>query len=152
MGVFNSVFTGIKGHFNKKSQEQKIMDELQKEADRHRLQVFRERYLEDAKKVAESVATREAAEKSGLQRLRATNRKRNLSSNEGPEPGSFFEKLRNHTQKNLAQREENLKKTSELRMVAESERMRKMNERKTQTQSNIEKGKFLRERKPNWRL
>ena len=97
-----------------------MIEELQREADAQRLIQFRESFSENAKIVAIAQAKRDAAEMSGLQKLRATSRARNLSHQE-MEPGTFFEKLSNFTKKNKARMHENLAKTAELRKTAETE-------------------------------
>ena len=52
---------------------------------------------------------------------------KNLKSQQGsPAPGSFFDKLREHTQKNLARRDENLKRTAEIRGVVKEIKEEKM--------------------------
>ncbi len=87
MGLLDSISNGLKGHFDKNKERREMMEGLQKEADLQRLSVFRDEFSKNAKEVAIAEAKKEAAELSGLRKLRATNRVRNLSS-QGPEPGT----------------------------------------------------------------
>ena len=98
-----------------------MMEELQRDADAQRLIAFREAFSQNAKEVAIAQAKKEAAEMSGLRKLRATSRVRNLSHG-GPAPGTFFEKLGDFTKKNKARMRENLERTKEIRAVAETQK------------------------------
>ena len=101
----------------KRKADQETLHQLRLQAEAERQRVFAEQFKKDSFEVAISKAKKEAAEKSGLQKLRATNRLRNLQKQEG-QPGNAFEKLREYTQRNLAKREENLKRTAEMRGIA----------------------------------
>lgn len=128
MSLFSSIGQSIKGHFNRNAEERKIMEDVSKDAERHRLLNFREQLRLDSRKVAEAQAKKLAAEKSGLMKLRATSRARHLSQG-GPEPGTRMEKLSNRLNENKAKTEANLKRTTELRKVAKEEQEKKMKER-----------------------
>ena len=65
--------------------------------------------------------------------MRAMNRARNLTQS-GSDPGSVFSKFSSYTQKNLAKREENLKRTEEMR-----EEGKKIREGRTQHQPQVRK-------------
>lgn len=114
MGLFGTISESIQGHFDRKKEERIRFELLQREAQDHRLITFEEAFKKDSRIVAETLAKRDAAKLSGLQKLRAANRSRNLQTNEQT-PGTFFEKLANYTQKNIAEREKNLAKTEEMR-------------------------------------
>lgn len=118
MGFLNSISSAFRDHFDKKKEEREIMERVQKEAEIQRLEVFEENLRKNSLEVAKAKALKDAAEKSGLQRLRQINRAKNLASSQAP-PGSFFEKLGGYTQKNLARREANLAKTEALRKAAQ---------------------------------
>lgn len=128
MSFFSSVSSGVKGYFNKNAEERRIMEEVSKEAERYRLVNFREQLGIDSKKVAEAQAKTLAAEKSGLQKLRAVSRARHLSQ-PGPEPGTWNAKLRNRLNENKARTQARLERTDELRGVAKQEQDKKMAER-----------------------
>ena len=118
MGVFDSVKKAFQNHLDKKKEEQEMMDRIRKEAQMQKRQIFEEEMRKNSSVVAIAQAKKDAAKKSGLQKLRAENRLRNLNRQQGsPAPGSFFDRLREHTQKNLARRDENLKRTAEMKEV-----------------------------------
>lgn len=149
MSFFNSISEGIKRYFDKREEERLMMQQLQKEADTHRLITFKEEFGKNAKIVAEVQARKDAAKMSGLQKLRATSRVRNLQTNPQT-PGSFFEKLSSYTQKNIAEREKNLARTEEMRKIAKQESEKrlgnKMIERKPFSQTPP-----LLDRKSTWK-
>ncbi len=128
MGFFDSITKGIQNHFNKRREEQEMMDQLQKEVEIKRIQAFKEEYKKNALQVAISKAKEDAAQKSGLQQMRALNRARRLQEG-GQQPGSFFERLSEYTQKNIAKREENLKHTEAMRQNSEVQRSNQQNQR-----------------------
>ena len=108
----------------KKKEDQETLHQLRLQAEAERQRVFAEQFKKDSFEVAIAKAKKEAAEKSGLQKLRATNRLRNLQKQEG-QPGNAFERLREYTQRNLAKREENLERTAEMRGIAGVKQERK---------------------------
>ena len=88
------------------------------EAEQERKRVFEEQYKKDVRDVAIRNAQKQAAEMSGLQKLRAVNRARRLQEGD-PEQPNFFRKFSEYTQKNLAKREANLQRTKEMRETAQ---------------------------------
>jgi len=128
MTILESVKAGLKNHFDKKKEKREFEERLRLEAEIERRRIFEEEFKRDAKLVAIAQAKREAAEKSGLQKLRAVNRARNLNTL-SETPGSFFEKLSNYTKKNIAKREENLKRTAEMRATAKQMREERLSKR-----------------------
>lgn len=118
MGFLDSFKNSVQNHFDKQKEEREMIERIQKEARAHKLQVMEEEFRANSLKVAEAQAKRDAATKSGLAKLRAINRARNLSNPNNP-PDSFFAKLQDYTQKNIARREENMKRTEEMRNTAE---------------------------------
>lgn len=116
--MFENLFGNIKDrvneHFEKKKLEREDFERMQREVDFQRKQIFEEQFKKDALEVARAKAKRDAANLSGLQKLRALNRSRNLTQS-GSNPGSVFSKFLTYTQKNLANREKNLKRTAEMR-------------------------------------
>ena len=140
---------GIKNYFNNKSEEREEFEKLQRQADLQRRQFFIEEFKKNALEVAMATAKREAEDKSGLAKLRATNR--TMSLNHVPEPGSMFEKLAQYTQKNIARREQNLKHTETMRQQAlqqqnENKENREIQRGQRMNNSNIGLGKC------KWRL
>jgi len=131
MSILDNIKEGIQGHFDKKKQQREMMEQLQVEAAIEKQKLFKEKFKENAFEVAKAQAYKEAAEKSGLQKLRATNRARRLSEN-NIAPGTFFEKLSEYTKKNIAKREENLERTKLMRETAEN--MKKATEQKRATE------------------
>ena len=118
MGFFDSITNGIKGHFDKQAENRKMMEDLQREIDLEKKRIFAEEYRANALEVAKAKAKKEAAQKSGLQKLRSLNRAKRMSEN-NIVPGSFFDKLSEYTKKNIARREENIKRTQLMRQAAE---------------------------------
>lgn len=129
MSIFESIKSGISGHFEKKKKEREMMEQLQLEAEQQRRLIFQEEFKKNALEVARAKAKKDAAKLSGLQKLRAVNRARRLTET-GKEPGSMFSKLSEYTQKNLAKREENLKRTEEMREMAKKIREEKLAEQR----------------------
>ena len=131
MGFFQNIIGNIQEKIHERQQKQKeeqeFMRRLQLEAQAHQRITFEEEFRKNSKEVAIARAKKQAAEASGLQKLRAMNRARRLQE-DGNEPGSFFDKMKDYTQKNLARRDENLKRTAEARDVAKQMREQKLSE------------------------
>lgn len=112
-----TLFDGIKEFFEDKSQkrkeEQELVDRIRLETEVHRKQILEEEMRKNMLELAIGKAKKDAAELSGLQKHRAENRLRNLQ-NPQTQMG-FFSKLAEYTQRNIARREENLKRTEEMR-------------------------------------
>lgn len=121
MSFFDSVKNGIKDHFDKKKEEQERLKQIRFEANAQRRLAFEDAYRENLKKVMIANAKKDAAKKSGLQKMRAENRLRNLQKNESA-PGTFFDKLREHTQRNMVRNEERKKANQE--RLEQAKRMR----------------------------
>ncbi len=130
MSLFDSIGNGIKGHLDKKKEEREFVERLQRETLVQKREIFEEEFKRNALEVAKSQAKKEAAQKSGLQKLRAQNRSRRLN-NDPVAPGSFFEKLRDFTQKNKSRMHENLERTAMMRK--EAEKIKQENFAKRQT-------------------
>jgi len=125
----------VQSHLDKRKEEQEMMDRLRLEASLQKKQIFEEEFKKNALEVAKREAKKSAAEMSGLKKLQAINRARRLTET-GQSPGSFFEKFSEYTQKNIAKRQENLKRTAELR-----EQAQKMKEKKVNSPPGIERRK-----------
>jgi len=148
MGVWSSIKSGIKKHFDKKKEEQEMMDRLRLEARMQQQQIFEEEFKKNALEVAQANARKQAANLSGLQKLRALNRSRRLTES-GSNPGSFFSRMAEYTQKNLAKREENLKRTAELRDAAKKMREEELAKRQQERANRITHKPFG---SPSWKM
>ncbi len=127
--MFDNLFGSLKEKFQE-SQERKRLEKeefarMQREVNFQKKQMFEDQYKKDALEVAKAQAKKEAAEKSGLQKMRAQNRLRNLNKNDAQDPSNIFSKLSTYTQKNMARREENLKRTEEMKETAKDMRKEK---------------------------
>ncbi len=124
--MFENFFGGLKEKFQESQERKRVEKEefarMQREADFQRKQIFEEQFRKDSLEVAKARAKKDAANLSGLQKLRATNRLRNLNKADAENPTSIFSKLSAYTQRNMAKREENLKRTEEIRKVADEMR------------------------------
>lgn len=133
MGLFSSIGETIKEKYTEmqesKKQDKELLHRMRLEAREQERRIFQEEFRQNALEVAKAKAKHEAAKASGLKKLRAMNRLRNLSSKDGGKP-SFFQSFSEYTQKNLAKREENLKKTQELREEARRQREQKLAEQR----------------------
>lgn len=118
MGILDSIQASFKRSFDKKRESREMMERLQAEAKASGLVVFKEEFRKNALEVEKAKAKKEAATLSGLRKLRAMNRARRLT-----EPSnSFMSKFSGFTQANIARREENIKRTTELREAAKKMR------------------------------
>jgi len=147
MSFLDTVKSGIKNHLDKKREEQERIRQIQLEVNTQRQLAFEEEYKKNLQQVLIAKAKRDAASKSGLQKLRAENRLRNLKS-QGESKGTFFDKLREHTQKNLAGREERLKRTNEMResarKIREEQLLNRQKERQQRMNKNQQRTPFSR--------
>lgn len=135
MGVFESLKNSVQGYFDKKREDREFVERLQREADAQKKILFEEEFKKNALEVAKAEAHKNAAKLSGLQKLRAMNRARRLT-----EPGQgqgMFSKLSEYTQKNIAKREENIKRTAELRDAGKKMREEKLAEQQKTRQERM---------------
>ncbi len=130
MGFFDSIKDSISGSFDKRREEREYMEGLRRDAEAERRLIFEQEFKKGALEVARARAKKEAAQASGLQRLRATSRARNLSQS-NPSPGSFFEKMREYTLKNKANRDRNLENTKVMREEAAKLQQERMQQRRS---------------------
>lgn len=128
MSLFDSITKVFRGGFDKRQEDREMFERLQREAELQQRQIFEEEFKKNALEVARIKAVREAAEKSGLQKLRQVNRARRLNES-NIVPGSFFAKLSAYTQKNIAKREENLERTEMMRKAAEQLKIERSQEK-----------------------
>jgi len=140
MPILESLKQGIQEHFEKKKLERENVEKIKKENSIEAQQIFEKEFRENNKKVLIARAKKDAAKLSGLQKFRANERLRNLNKESNPE--NFWSKLREHTQKNLANREENLKRTEERRKLAKQMRDEQIQKRQ------LERFQRLENRKP----
>ncbi len=129
MSIFDNLKAGIQQHLDKKKEEKEFIERLQLEAKVHRQQAFADEFRKNSRQVAIAHAKKDAASKSGLQKLRSLNRVRNLSQSDQGK-SSFFQNFSEYTQRNLANRERNLKATEELRKAGKQMREKKLLEQR----------------------
>ncbi len=121
MGFIDSIKNAIGNKVEKRKEEQAIIDRIQLEAEVERQRVFEIEMRKHSLKVAIAKAKKDAAKLSGVQKMRAENRLRNLNK-QGLQPRNVFSKLQEYTQRNLAKREERLKHTASIREVTTPQR------------------------------
>ncbi len=126
MGFFDTIKNSFQSHLDKKKEQRDFEDRLRFEAKVQEKQIFEQQFKKDALEVSRSRAMKEAAEKSGLQKLRAVNRARRLTESGDTNQGTMFSKLSEMTQRNIAKREQNLKRTQEMRDTAKKMREDRM--------------------------
>jgi len=154
MGFFDSAREKIREHFEKGKADREKMEEMQKDITAQRQQIFEEQFKKNSLEVAKAKAYKDAAQKSGIQKLRAENRLRRLNQNSSePEPGTWREKMRDYTAKNIARREENLKITEEMRAKAEEIRNERQGKQVQQRQQSMNKRPgTIANSKPTWKM
>ena len=123
--MFENLLGNLKQKFEERQQrkeaEKADFARMQREVDFQKKQVFQEEFKKNALEIAIGQAKKDAAKKSGMQKLRAQNRLRNLQKN-NMAPGSIFSRFSEYTQRNLARREENMKASEE--RMGEAKKMR----------------------------
>lgn len=94
------------------------MHRLRIQAEQERQLAFEEEFKKNAKTVAIIRAKKDAAKLSGLQKLRAVERARRLENQNPETQPNALRKLSEYTQRNMARRDANLKRTQEVRAAA----------------------------------
>ena len=130
MSLLETFKVGIQNHFEKKREERESIEKIKRENSIEAQQVFEKEFRDNNKKILIARAKKDAAKLSGLQKFRAENRLRNLNKEQNPE--NFWSKFREHTQKNLANRDENMKRTEEKRKLAKQMRADQQAQRQQQ--------------------
>ncbi len=111
MSFLDSIKESFEDRSQKRKEEKELVDRMHLEAEVIRKQTLEDEMRKNVKELAIGKAKRDAAELSGLKKHRAENRLRNLQN---PQTGvGFFSKLAEYTQRNIAKREENLRRTEE---------------------------------------
>lgn len=128
MSFFDTIKQGLQNHFGKRKEDQEMMDRLRQEATMQQQVAFEQQFKEDARIVAIAKAKQDAARLSGRQAMVAHNRAIRLQE-KGVSSGTFFDKMRDYTQKNIAKREENLKRTAEMKEKAQQLQAQRQQER-----------------------
>ena len=139
--MFENFLGNLKQKFQesqeRKKQEKLEMERMQREVDFERQRVFQAEFKKNALEIAIGQAKKDAASKSGLQKLRSLNRLRRLNEPNATDPANFFANFSAYTQRNLAKREENLKRTKVMREEAKKIREEDMKKRMEQRQNRI---------------
>lgn len=143
MGIFNSITNSIRGSFDKRREEREQLEQLKREADIHRRQVFQEEFKQRAFQVAEKQAREDAEKLSGFNKLRAINRSHNLQN---PTNEGVLGKISEYTRRNMANRVKNLDKTQQLRSVAKEEKDKRLIKNKLEREA-----RMLRNHTLKWR-
>ncbi len=127
--MFENLLGNLRQKFQESQDRKRLEKEefarMQREVDFKKKQIFEDEFKRNALEVAKAEAKKDAGRLSGLQKLRATNRLRNLNKADSGNPTNMFSKLSAYTQKNMARREENIKKTEEMRETAKKMREEK---------------------------
>ncbi len=118
MGLLEGIKERFKERRDDKKRERVLLDTLRIEAGEHERRIFQEEFRKNALEVAKAKAKKDAANASGLQKMRAMNRLRNLES--GKRKEGFLGRLADYTQANMAKREENMKRSEEIKSVAKT--------------------------------
>lgn len=144
--MFENLLGNLKKKFAENQERKRIEKEelarMQREVDFQAKQAFQEEFKKNALKVAIGRAKRDAAKKSGIQKLVALNRAKRLQESGVKDPSNFFSKFSAYTQKNLARREENLKRTEEMREAAKKIKEEKPNIRTPERRKPFEPSGF----------
>ena len=139
--MFENFLGNLKQKFQesqeRKKQEKLEMERMQREVDFERQRVFQAEFKKNALEIAIGQAIKDAASKSGLQKLRSLNRLRRLNEPNATDPANFFANFSAYTQRNLAKREENLKRTKVMREEAKKIREEDIKKRMEQRQNRI---------------
>lgn len=117
MGFFDSIKEEFASRAEKRKEEQDAIRKIKLGIAAEQQKAFEDQFKKDALEVAISQAKQKAAQASGLQKLRQVNRLRHLQKVDGS-PATMFGKLGEYTRRNIAKREENLKRTEEMRGIA----------------------------------
>ena len=118
MGFWDNLKEEWAERARKRKEEGEMVRRLEIEAEVEKRRVFEEEFRKNIFKIVTGKAKKEAAEKSGLQKLRAMNRVRNLEKLE-KNPSGFLGKLSEYTQRNIAKKEERLQRTTDLKKALE---------------------------------
>ena len=113
MSLLGDIKESFSNRSQKKKEEQELIDRIRLETEVQRKQVLEEELRKNMRELAIGKAKKDAAELSGLKKHRAENRLRNLQ-NPQTQMG-IFGKLSKYTQRNIARREENLRRTEEMK-------------------------------------
>ena len=113
MSLLGDIKESFSNRSQKKKEEQELIDRIRLETEVQRKQVLEEELRKNMRELAIGKAKKDAAELSGLKKHRAENRLRNLQ-NPQTQMG-IFGKLSEYTQRNIARREENLRRTEEMK-------------------------------------
>ena len=112
MGIFESIKNSVDNYFEKRKEEKAVFNRMKLEAEAAANIQFEIDFKKNYKEVLIAKAKKDAARLSGVQKMRAENRLRNLQSNDRP-PSGFLARMSEYTQRNKAKTEERLKQTEE---------------------------------------
>ena len=142
MSIFDSIKSSMAKRSDKKKEEKEMLEKMQFEADVQRRIIFQEEFKKNALEVARAQAKKQAASASGLQKLRAENRARRLTETNISNPNSFLAKVSEFTQKNIAKRQENMKRTEDIRKTADEMKKERLTGNQQQRVDRINRKSF----------
>lgn len=120
MGIFQSITGDIRQRLQEradaKAEEKRALARMRLEAKEVERAEFEKQFKVNAALVAQRNAFERAQKESGINKLRALNQSMHMGEQK---EHSVFDRLKEHTQRNLAKRQENLARTRALRSEAE---------------------------------
>ena len=116
-----SILGTIKKHLDTQREKSKSQDALDSELREQERKEYEKQYRKASEEAILIRAKRDALEKSGLAKLRATQ----IVANAGKPAPSALSKLSTYTRQNMARREANLQKTELMRKAAKQEVMKR---------------------------
>ncbi len=118
---------GFSSIFEKRRLERERQESLQRQFAEEEKRAFDIAFKQQIKKVAMIKAQRDAAQLSGIAKLRAVNKVENLNNPQPQLPA--LQKLRDLTERNIARREVNLERTKKLKEASDQMKQQKDMER-----------------------
>jgi hypothetical protein len=123
----NKYFNKLKDYLNNLNAERRERTRLEKEEERElrkqKENIYREEYRRASLEAARIKAKQDVFRSTGIEKLRAINRKHNLN-NKSP---NYLSRLSEYTQANKLRHQQNQKRVEELRRTANSMRAEKLN-------------------------
>lgn len=141
MSFLDNIGEAIKNQVERRRQERERIDSMRREMEAQRFLEREQQSKMTAADIAQNRILRDTSEKQGIQRLRAINR---ASINPDLNEGSFYNKLSDYTRKNIARREENIRKTQRLRDEARKMREQQLKERQMERDQRMKRASHFR--------
>lgn len=116
------ILDGVKGYFNKKSEQREHEEALKKEAEDYEKIEYEKNYRQMAREAARLRALKRAQETTGLAKLRAISEANAPSRPSTPK----MQKFKEFRQRNLMRRDENLARSAALKQAATNSRQERI--------------------------